>query len=203
MIPAITIALTLDEDATAMVATAIEVRTGGWRRYPISTESLSPDFHEADKWLAAHGADHRPELGGFGLFMPGRRGLVLVDVSNRIYGLPFAEVIRNCKGMRQWGTQLGCVSEVEGDVVIPQWDGVRVKIGRGALISSLAQATRTRLLRFGRGEADLVREWDSYNRGTAAGEKQAPPRIQALKLAAWGAEDFWRRGEAARRALPA
>ena len=108
--------------------------------------------------------------------------------ANQLYGMPFAEAVWGSQGRRKWQPEFGAVVEVEADIVVPQRDDrVRVKIGRGAMVSALAQATRTGRLRFGRGESDLLSEWNSYNRSVGAGDRQAPPRVQALKLAAWGA----------------
>jgi hypothetical protein len=182
----IVIAATLDEAGTTMVGTAIGVAPDGWRRYPISVVTVSPDFREAARWFTDHAA--RDFAGGFGLHVAGRRAALLVDVSHRLYGMPFAEAVWGSQGRRKWQPEFGAVVEVEADIVVPQRDDrVRVKIGRGAMVSALAQATRTGRLRFGRGESDLLSEWNSYNRSVGAGDRQAPPRVQALKLAAWGA----------------
>lgn len=184
---AVVISMTLDETGSGMVGTGIEVTPLKWRRYPISTVVLSPDFHEAADWLTARGADGREDLGGFGLFRPGRAAQILVDVGHRLYGLPFLEAVWNSRGRRQWEPRFRGVVAVEADLIAPQDDGARVKIGRSVLISCLAQALRTRLMEVRRSETGLAREWEAYNRGVGAGEKQAPPMVAALALAAWGA----------------
>ncbi len=182
----IVIAATLDEAGTTMVGTAIGVAPAGWRRYPISVVTVSPDFREAARWFTDHAA--RDFAGGFGLHVPWRRAALLVDVSHKLYGMPFAEAVWESQGRRKWQPEFGAVVEVEADIVVPQRDDrVRVKVGRGAMVSALAQATRTGRLKFARGESDLLSEWNSYNRSVGAGDRQAPPRVQALKLAAWGA----------------
>lgn len=189
---AVVIAMTLDETGSEMVGTAIEVTRLKWRRYPISRVSVSPDFREAAEWLTARGGDGREDMGGFGLFLPERTAQVLVDVGHKLYGLPFLEAVWNCRGRRQWEPRFRGVVAVEADLIAPQEDGARVKIGRSALISALAQAIRTRLITVGRSEVALAREWDAYNRGVGAGEKQPPPMVAALALAAWGATYFHR-----------
>lgn len=182
----IVIAATLDEAGTSMIGTAIGVSALKWQRYPISVVQVSADFREAARWFTEHAA--RDFAGGFGLHVPGRRAEVLVDVTHKLYGMPFAEALWNSAGRRKWVPSFSAVVEVEADVVVPQRDDrVRTKIGRGALVSALAQATRTGMLKFMRSESDLLSEWNAYNRGVGTGEKQAPPRVQALKLAAWGA----------------
>jgi len=158
---------------------------------------VSPDFREAAKWLTDHAG--RDFLGGFGLHLPSRRGYLLVDASHRIYGMPFAQAMADCQGRRQWGPAFSAVVEVEADLVVPeQSDGVRTKIGRGALVSALTDAVKRKLIGIGKSESELRGEWEAYNRGVSAGDKQAPPRVQALKLAAWGAMRLWRAEQAGR-----
>ncbi len=202
MSTAVVVAMTLDETGGVMVGTGIEVALQGWRRYPLSTVTLSPDFHEAADWLTARGGDSRKEMGGFGLFQPERVAQVLVDVGHKLYGLPFLEAVWNSRGRRKWEPRFRGVVAVEADIIAPQDDGARVKIGRSVLISCLAQSIRTGLIKVGRSEVALAKEWEAYNRGVGAGEKQAPPMVAALALAAWGATWFHRgmladaRGEA-------
>lgn len=190
---AVVVSLVLDEPGTGVVATAIEVEPKRWRRYPISQVSVSADFHEAADWLKARGGDGRFEMGGLRLFDSERRALVLVDAAHRLYARPFAEALWLSKARRQWHTPMRAVVAVEADLVMPQPDGWRTKIGRGSLIGALSHAVRTRLIEFRKSEAGLVREWEAYNRGVVAGDRAVPPMVQALALAAWGAGDEWGR----------
>ena len=123
---------------------------------------------------------------------PGRTAQILVDVGHALYGIPFLEAIWDSKARRQWEPSFRGVKAVEADLVEPQHEKKRVKIGRSALISALAQALRTRLIEVRRSETGLAKEWDAYNRNVGAGVKEPPPVIAALALAAWGASMYHR-----------